>query len=332
LVVFPTADIQGMNLRLGVLGTSAIGVAHVRNFCALPGVSVVSVYSRDRQRAANFARICGIKHYTTELDEILENGAINAALITTEPSRHIDLARKCCAADKHVLIEKPVDVDLAKARQFAKELAQTRTTVSVVSQMRFDPALTLLHGRLRTVLGTSPLIAAMSVMCRRDQSYYAHGSGWRARSPFFENQGIHWIDVLGWFFGSPSGVQRSSRITRPFLTSPDQSGALVEFDSGAAVSLIGGSFCNQDHVDSFRIFGAAGSWDYRKERSRSLSKVGKLAPFLERLEGRFFRKDDLYRQAVDFSDAIRHNRPPTTTLDQAISALALAQEVSGLER
>lgn len=320
-----------MEVKIGVFGTSAIGQSHVRNFRAIPGVSIVSVYSRDLQRAEEFARNCRIAHYTTELDEILENGVIDAALITTEPARHIDLARRCCAAGKHVLIEKPLDIDLAKSRQFAGEMSNSALTLGVVSQLRFDPALKALHGRLRAALGAAPLLADLSVMRRRDRSYYAHGSGWRmADNPFFLNQGIHWIDVLGWYFGTPASVRHSARITRPFLTASDQSAALVEFDSGAAVTLIGGSFADRDYEDSFKIFGAAGSWDYQQARSRGLRRVWRLRPLLDRLEGRLLRRDTLYLQAVDFIEAIRLERPPATTLEQAVAALSLAREIGKL--
>ena len=62
-----------------------------------------------------------MKMYTRDYDEILNNKEIDIVDIITEPDRHIELAIQAVKHGKHVLIEKPLDIDLGLSLELLKE-------------------------------------------------------------------------------------------------------------------------------------------------------------------------------------------------------------------
>ena len=63
---------------------------------------------RNATKAADFALRHGIGQWTTNLDELLNDGEINAVYIATPPDTHAALTLKCAQAGKAVYVEKPM--------------------------------------------------------------------------------------------------------------------------------------------------------------------------------------------------------------------------------
>ncbi len=318
-----------MDLNFAILGTSKIASVHLRNLRTLGATAVSLVYSRNQHRAAAFATATGLATYTCELDNLLEDDTIDAVLVATEPERHVDLARQCMAAGKHVLIEKPLDLDLTKAKSFADEMAAYDVVVSVISQLRFDPALKQMRSLLEHNKGHRPLLATLTMVRRRDEEYFADGSVWRRTAgSVFLNQGIHWLDVLNWFFGIPVNVQATSRTTRPFLSCADQTAAVIDYDDRVSVSLVGSTFGDRNHDDRFTLFSPFDMLDYQTFRSRYDGRWMQNRWLRKIFRTRSYDAELLIHQAANFVNAIRLGNSPSTTVDDAISNMVLAHQLS----
>src|SRR5436190_22947186 len=109
-------------LRIGVIGTGALGSHHARVFAGTEGVVLSSVFDLHAERAravgAPFGAACA-----SRLEELIEN--VDAAVVAVPTVSHADVASRLIAAGRHVLIEKPITstledaeriVDLAKAK------------------------------------------------------------------------------------------------------------------------------------------------------------------------------------------------------------------------
>jgi predicted dehydrogenase len=311
-----------LTVTVALLGASAIAEKHARNLLVLPKVAVRGVHSRSLGRARDFAARLGIEVATDDLEVLLGDTGIDAVVVASEPDRHVELASRALAAGKHVLLEKPLDCDLGRARAFAAETEAFPGVVSVVSQKRFDPVLLDMKGRLE---GAGPALVHLGMMWRRDGAYYRHGSGWRADgSDFFLNHAIHWLDVLNWFFGEPAEVRAFSLAGREGIGSKDRGVGILCYDDGTMASLYGGTFCGKPHVDRFTVFLKGESIDYQDLRAAGAAS-GRL--------GRLFASppaasDPLAPQVEDFVAAIREKRPPRTTVGDALKALELAKALS----
>ena len=75
---------------------------------------VKMVMRRDALKAADYAQRHGIAHWTTDLDEILNDKEINAIYIATPPDSHAELTIKAAQAGKAVYVEKPMATSYAE--------------------------------------------------------------------------------------------------------------------------------------------------------------------------------------------------------------------------
>jgi len=75
---------------------------------SIPHSEVKTIMRRNAAKAFDFATRHGIAHWTTDLDELLNDGDINTIYIATPPGSHAVLTLKCAAAGKAVYVEKPM--------------------------------------------------------------------------------------------------------------------------------------------------------------------------------------------------------------------------------
>jgi len=111
-----TAD--GMsNERIGVavVGLGYWGPNLARNLYELPGVDLVSVCDLRPDALAAIGRRYPAVELTSDLDEVLGGGRVDAVAIATPVSTHFPIAAKALRAGKHAFIEKPFAASSAEA-------------------------------------------------------------------------------------------------------------------------------------------------------------------------------------------------------------------------
>ena len=114
-----------MAFRVAVLGASKMARKHLLCLKELAGVEIGFIYSRSLDLAERLARECSTASPIDEL-QALKAGSVDLAIVTSEPSRHLELARDCVEKGIPVLIEKPLALDLNEARSF-KTWAKSRS-------------------------------------------------------------------------------------------------------------------------------------------------------------------------------------------------------------
>lgn len=105
-------------LGVAVVGAGYWGPNLVRNFHASDDWSVRCVVDPDRARLERMLRLYPFVHGYDSIDAALADAGVDAVAIATPPGTHRDLAARAIAANKHVLVEKP----LAESGRDADEL------------------------------------------------------------------------------------------------------------------------------------------------------------------------------------------------------------------
>src|SRR5437763_7010218 len=98
-------------LRIGLIGLGYWGPNYVRVIGEIPGAELTWVCDR-RPAQLEIVSASGA-HATSDHDQVLSAGDVDAVVIATPTSTHAELAAAALAADKHVLCEKPLATTIA---------------------------------------------------------------------------------------------------------------------------------------------------------------------------------------------------------------------------
>ena len=223
--------------RIALVGLGMAVVPYAKSALDLADeVEVAYAFSPSAQRRAQFAQkfpfpLC------ERLETILDEASIDAVAVLTPPNTHLDIVRRCAAAGKHVLLEKPLEITTARAEEMVLACRAAGVALGVVLQHRHKPAVERLAEIIRTgELGT-PVGASAGVRLWRPQSYYDEpGRGTRARDGggVLITQAIHTLDVLLSLAGDPSDVMAFAATTPVHvMESEDIVCAAVRWRTGA---------------------------------------------------------------------------------------------------
>lgn len=223
------------------LGTAVVGLGvgqlHVQAYATLPESELVAVCDANPERLRVAADQSGVATYTSVAD-LLRDDRVEVVSIATPHPTHAALAIQALEAGRHVIVEKPMTVDLAEADAMVETARRTGRTLGVIVQRRFWPA----SLRVRAAIAEGRIGRPISGECElswwRNEGYYAHDA-WRGRwdtegGGVLCNQGIHALDLFQWFFGEIDTVwARWANLTHPYIEVDDNAVAAVVFKSGA---------------------------------------------------------------------------------------------------
>lgn len=128
-------------LRLGLVGYGYWGPNLARNFHQLPDAWLVACADADVARLKEAARLYpSVKQTAADARELIDNPTLDALVIATPARSHFALARQALEAGKHVLVEKPLAMSSAEARELI-DLARTRQRILMVGHtFEYNPA------------------------------------------------------------------------------------------------------------------------------------------------------------------------------------------------
>ncbi|RKK05640.1 gfo/Idh/MocA family oxidoreductase [Pseudoroseomonas wenyumeiae] len=223
--------------RIGVIGLGMAVTPHARSLLDLAErVEVAGTYARSAARRDSFAQRFPFPA-TDQLDTILEDSSVDCVMILTPPDTHLDLVRRCAAAGKHILLEKPLEITTARAEQLVAACREAGVTLGLVLQHRFRPAAVQFAALQREGQIGNLIAASASIRLWRPQSYYDEpGRGTLARDGggVLITQGIHTLDLLQSLAGpvaEVTGYATTSPVHR--METEDLACAAVRFASGA---------------------------------------------------------------------------------------------------
>ncbi|GAA1759001.1 Gfo/Idh/MocA family oxidoreductase [Nocardioides hankookensis] len=113
------ADHIDGDIRWGILATGKIAQTFARDLARVPDARLVAVGSRRLESAEAFAAEHGGVPYGS-YEELVADPDVDVIYVATPHAFHLDNARLCFEAGKHVLCEKPVTLDTADAEEMVR--------------------------------------------------------------------------------------------------------------------------------------------------------------------------------------------------------------------
>jgi UDP-N-acetyl-2-amino-2-deoxyglucuronate dehydrogenase len=188
---------------LNPLGTAVIGLGvgreHVRAYADLPESTLVALCDQNPERLRSAGEELGVATYAS-VEQLLRDDRVDVVSVATPHPSHAELAITALEAGRHVIVEKPMTVDLAQADAMVATAGRVGRTLGVILQRRFWPASLRVHHAIESdKIGTS-VSAECELSWFRTREYYARDP-WRGRwdtegGGVLCNQGIHALDLF----------------------------------------------------------------------------------------------------------------------------------------
>jgi myo-inositol 2-dehydrogenase/D-chiro-inositol 1-dehydrogenase len=176
--------------NLALIGAGRIGRIHAANATAHPGLKLKAIVDPVAAAADSLAAETGAA--VTALDAALNDPEIAGVIVASSTDTHLDYAGRAIAAGKAVFCEKPIDLDLERARAAAK--AFEGRPLFLGFNRRFDPNFQALKDRLSGgVVGTLETLHITSHDPSPPPVSYVRVSG-----GLFKDMAIHDFDMARW--------------------------------------------------------------------------------------------------------------------------------------
>jgi predicted dehydrogenase len=116
---------------IAILGCGYWGINYVRVLSELPDAETIVVCDRRQARLEEVHKRFSQLKLTHDVEEAMRTPGVEAVIIATEAHTHYELAKKALLLDKHVLVEKPLTLEVGHADELVA-LAEERRRVLLV--------------------------------------------------------------------------------------------------------------------------------------------------------------------------------------------------------
>jgi len=179
--------------QLALVGAGRIGRIHAANAAAHPKLALKWIVDPVARAADALAAETGAA--TTSLDKALADPEVAGVIVASSTDTHLDYAMKAIAAGKAVFCEKPIDLDLDRARSAAGAFEDRPLFLGF--NRRFDPNFQALKDRLEDgVVGRLETLHIISHDPSPPPVSYVKVSG-----GLFKDMAIHDFDMARWVLG-----------------------------------------------------------------------------------------------------------------------------------
>jgi UDP-N-acetyl-2-amino-2-deoxyglucuronate dehydrogenase len=229
-----------MDKHLGIIGGGNISQTHLRAAMEIDGVKIAAVYGQNLEKAKRIADQAGAVFYQ-DLDAFLKHRPMTAVLIGSPSGRHAEQGIVAAKHGLHVLVEKPLDINLRRADDLIQACENAGVKLGVFFQDRVAPDLQKLKSVIDSGILGSPILMSASVKWYRQPEYY-ESSRWRGTLALdgggaLMNQGIHTVDLLLWLCGNVSSIWARAITAQHQIEVEDTLVGSFQFSSGAIGNL-----------------------------------------------------------------------------------------------
>jgi predicted dehydrogenase len=189
---------------VGVIGTGFGQIVHIPGLIAHPHTEVVAVYHRNITKANQVAEKFQIPYACDRLEDLFSIPKVEAVTISTPPFLHYIAAKAAIAAGKHILLEKPMTMNVAEAISLYHLAAKQNVVAAMDFEFRVVPEWRYFKHLLdRNFVGKKRLITIdWLVQGRADPkrawNWYSQKS---AGGGALGALGSHSFDYISWLFG-----------------------------------------------------------------------------------------------------------------------------------
>jgi UDP-N-acetyl-2-amino-2-deoxyglucuronate dehydrogenase len=324
-------------MNVGIIGTGAIARKHAQAYKNI-GFRLVACTNPTPERGHKFAAETGAAFVPSD-EELCRRADIDFVDVCTFPAYRLRAVELCAAHYKHVLVQKPMAVDLETAQRMIATAHNAGVQLGVVSQRRFDDSILFLRralgdGRLGRIIQ-----ADAYVKWHRSHEYYSRSikGSWAVEGGgALITQAIHQVDLLLNLVGAVEEVSGMWQLGGTHaIESEDSVSALLRYASGAIGVIQASTSMWPGYPERLEIQGTKGTaivsgdqltaWDVRDD-------TGDPAPIAQKAasgasDPMAISLAPFERQFLDFGGACREGRAPACCGEDGYRALELVRAI-----
>ena len=311
---------------IAVIGAGRIGRIHAANANANPRIRLKYVVDPVADAAASLALETGAT--VAALDEVLADPSVKGIVVASSTDTHLDFSLRAVAAGKAVFCEKPIDLDLAKARAAASSFGPVNARLFLGFNRRFDPNFRQLHDRIASgEMGQLETLHIISHDPAPPPIDYVKVSG-----GMFKDMIIHDFDMARWLLGEdPVEVySAATAVIDPAIGAAgdvDTAKILLRTASGRICVISNSRRSGYGYDQRIEAFCAKGLLRAGNVLSSTVESWGESGAKTDPLQNFFLdRYAEAYRAEMDhFSDILSGTVRPMIGYGDGLAALAIAE-------
>jgi predicted dehydrogenase len=331
-----------MSLNVAIIGCGAIARrVHIPVFKSLDNVNVNCVVDADEESARRAAQEQNVGTYYTSFQQALDDKNVDLVSLCTPSFTHSDMIIQAARAGKHILVEKPLALDMKSGKAALEEVRKNNVKLCVVFNFRLFEAAKILHEKIHS--GQIGRVVSMIGICHtpfpiswtRSSWLYHYGGALDDAAP-------HLIDLLLWL--NPSQLERVSATGGDFTGNFDfishiQVGLQFK-DTSVATSDI--SWLNDLSLNTVDVHGTSGRLNCDIRNNHIMETHGQVTSPLDEfnsvakksfritrsmLSGAYFRGGLKYHHEIisGFVNSIVNNTAPPISGEEALMRTAASE-------
>ena len=222
-------------IRVGIIGSQFISTIHADALRQCAAAELFAAASPNPERISAFAGRFDIPHHFTDYRKLLEMDEVDMVVVGVPNDLHCQVAVDAAAAGKHVVMEKPLCLNLAEADRMIEACRRASVKLMYAEELCFAPKYVRLKQLLDSGALGRPLLIKQSE--KHDGPHAAHF--WdvnRAGGGVTMDMGCHAIEFFRWMLGRPKIKSVYAHMTTGLhaeKTQGDDNAILIlEFENG----------------------------------------------------------------------------------------------------
>lgn len=324
------------NWRFGIIGCGSVADFHIEAIRQIEEASLVMVSSRTEAKAQAVAEREGCS-WTADYRELLARPDVDIVCVTTSSGSHATIGLDVVNAGKHLVIEKPIAMNMQDAERLVQAAKANNVTLSVISQRRFEAQ----NQAIKRVLDEGALgkllLAEVSLPFYRSQSYY-DSAEWRGTiaedGGALMNQGIHCLDLLLWFAGDVHSVFGKIATQTHDMEAEDLGLAILQFKNGAFGTIMASTSICPGFAATINLYGEKGTiklegstivhWTVPGRSEPTWAEAGAYGGITD---PRSIASDFHQSQLLDVIASIEAGDEPLVTGESGLKAVQLVEQI-----
>lgn len=313
-------------IGMAVIGLGRISKAHIESVLLNPDTTeLVAVVDVVESLAKSMAQTYNTKFHTST-GAALNDPAVQAIVICLPNYLHKPVALQAMEAGRHVLVEKPMTINLADAKEMVERAREKEVVLMTAQCYRFVSALQEAKQRIASEIGAPNNLVYIDAVSPGDIKVPPWWKDVKKTGGLVFNMvGSHTIDMTLWLYEGkrPVRVYAEARSISGKFEGADELLLTISFDDGS-IAMNHVSINTSPEKHDGLITGPKGSCSFKLLRGPVLGiYYGELIVNGKPVRSGEQKPHNFALQMREFSEAILHKREATVKLRETLTQFAI---------